>query len=190
MGSNGSPDSDPAVNQPESNTQDHSTEQSRSDPPPTTQPNPPNPTDTSNMNDPPARPDQPTPRTSNEATKEVLPDDESPAAPTEDAHTNISHTESLEPKFSTAIGPSSDHHDPSTKDSDDSGPTLVITLLLTTGARHPFKIDGKYLRKRAVNVDNNDPFSLSVYTLKELIWREWRPGRFIDAQSGTLAPVP
>ncbi|GAB1198489.1 ubiquitin-related domain-containing protein [Aspergillus pseudonomiae] len=57
---------------------------------------------------------------------------------------------------------------------EDQGPSLMITLLLTSGSRHPFKIDGKYLRKRSVNVENNDPFAMSVYTLKELIWREWR----------------
>ncbi|KAJ5951867.1 uncharacterized protein N7479_010280 [Penicillium vulpinum] len=57
---------------------------------------------------------------------------------------------------------------------DDAGPSLVITLLLTTGSRHPFTIDGKYLKKRSVNVENSDPFLMSVYTLKELIWREWR----------------
>ena len=60
---------------------------------------------------------------------------------------------------------------------EDGGPALVITLLLTTGSRHPFTIDGNYLRKRSVNVENFDPFLMSVYTLKELIWREWRPGK-------------
>lgn len=64
----------------------------------------------------------------------------------------------------------------------DIGPELVITLLLTTGARHPFKIDGKYLRGRSVNVENDDPFNMSVYTLKELIWREWRSGRIRTRQ--------
>jgi hypothetical protein len=60
------------------------------------------------------------------------------------------------------------------------GPVLVITLLLTSGARHPYKIDEKYLIKRNVNVPGTtesgrkDPFSISVYTLKELILREWR----------------
>jgi hypothetical protein len=58
----------------------------------------------------------------------------------------------------------------------DAGPSLDITLLLTTGSRHPFTIDGPYLRKRSVNVENYDPFAMSVYTLKELIWREWRAG--------------
>lgn len=64
----------------------------------------------------------------------------------------------------------------------DGGPVLLITLLLSsTGARHPYKIDEKYLIKRAVNVpgqtenDKPDPLSISVYTLKELILREWRP---------------
>lgn len=71
-----------------------------------------------------------------------------------------------------------------TKEMEDLGPTLTITLLLISGARHPFKIDGKYLKKRGVNVDNHDPFSMSVYTLKELIWREWRSGKFSRANSG------
>ncbi|KAI9822812.1 MAG: hypothetical protein M1826_000391 [Phylliscum demangeonii] len=54
------------------------------------------------------------------------------------------------------------------------GSTLLITLLLTTGARHPYKIDDKYLKKRNIEVPDNDPFEISTYTLKELIWREWR----------------
>ncbi|CAK7266220.1 hypothetical protein SEPCBS57363_001985 [Sporothrix epigloea] len=55
-----------------------------------------------------------------------------------------------------------------------------ITLLLPTGKRHPFKIDEKYLSKRGVEVPDvteaglKDPFSISVYKLKELILREWR----------------
>lgn len=47
-------------------------------------------------------------------------------------------------------------------------------LLLTTGARHPYKIDEKYLKKRNVTVEAMDPYNISVYTLKELIWRDWR----------------
>ncbi|EFW99364.1 hypothetical protein CMQ_5785 [Grosmannia clavigera kw1407] len=55
-----------------------------------------------------------------------------------------------------------------------------ITLLLPTGARHPYRIDEKYLAKRNVDVPGvtesgkKDPFSVSVYKLKELILREWR----------------
>lgn len=73
--------------------------------------------------------------------------------------------------------PLSDASDAAAKEVEDSGPSLTITLLLTTGSRHPFEIDGKYLRKRGINVENNDPFAMSVYTLKELIWKEWRQGR-------------
>lgn len=62
----------------------------------------------------------------------------------------------------------------------EQGPICIITLLLTSGARHPYKLDSKYLAKRNVNVPGTtesgakDPFSISVYTLKELILREWR----------------
>jgi hypothetical protein len=74
------------------------------------------------------------------------------------------------------LAPSHRPRDEAAKEEEDTGPSLVITLLLITGSRHPFKIDGKYLRKRSVNVENYDPFAMSVYTLKELIWREWRQG--------------
>lgn len=62
----------------------------------------------------------------------------------------------------------------------DGGPRILITLLLTSGARHPYKIDEKYLTKRSVAVPGvtengkKDPLTISVYTLKELILREWR----------------
>lgn len=62
------------------------------------------------------------------------------------------------------------------KELEDPGMVLNIDLLLITGARHPFKIDAKYLRKRQVDVPDFNPYAMSVYTLKELIWREWRSG--------------
>jgi len=71
-----------------------------------------------------------------------------------------------------AIGPSTDT--PAAKPDNSQGPVVVITLLLTTGARHPYKIDERYLKKRNVVVDDMDPYNISVYTLKELIWRDWR----------------
>jgi hypothetical protein len=77
---------------------------------------------------------------------------------------------------SEAIGPSTDT--PTAKPDNSNGPVCVITLLLTTGARHPYKIDEKYLKKRNVQVEANDPYNISVYTLKELIWRDWREGEF------------
>ncbi|KAF6832428.1 hypothetical protein CMUS01_06920 [Colletotrichum musicola] len=80
---------------------------------------------------------------------------------------------------SLAIGPSVDEVQPVTVSPAD-GPVCNITLLLTTGARHPYKLDEKYLTKRNVTVPGlteagkKDPFTISVYTLKELILREWR----------------
>lgn len=79
-----------------------------------------------------------------------------------------------EPAQSTAIGESTESPTPITKDTEHAGPTLTITLLLITGARHPFNLDAKYLAKRNVQVQGNDPFNLSVYKVKELILREWR----------------
>lgn len=79
---------------------------------------------------------------------------------------------------SVAIGPSTESSP--VPAAVEAGPVLVITLLLGTGARHPYRIDEKYLTKRNVTVPGvteggrKDPFSISVYTLKELILREWR----------------
>ena len=76
-----------------------------------------------------------------------------------------------------AIGPASDKPMNIEKEPETAGPSIIITLLLTSGARHPYKIDGKYLKKRNVSVTGNDPVNMSVYTLKELIYREWREGQ-------------
>lgn len=84
--------------------------------------------------------------------------------------------EGLETVNITEEGESSDQTQAVKETAEEAGPELVITLLLTTGARHPFKIDKKYLKRRSVKVENDDPFNMSVYTLKELIWREWRSG--------------
>ncbi|KUJ16418.1 ubiquitin-like protein [Mollisia scopiformis] len=138
---------------------------------------------------------------SNPATENARPDEQSNAAistsqasanplssSTNDASTNTTAVAASEPASSTipsitrldsvAIGPSTEHTPPPAIS--EAGPVLVITLLLTSGARHPYKIDEKYLTKRNVNVPGvtesgrKDPFSISVYTLKELILREWR----------------
>jgi hypothetical protein len=75
-------------------------------------------------------------------------------------------------KSEAAIGPDSEN--PAVKPEPGSGPTVVITLLLITGARHLLKVDEKYMKKRNVSTANMDPLAVSVYTLKELIWTDWR----------------
>ncbi|KAF2842335.1 hypothetical protein M501DRAFT_1013684 [Patellaria atrata CBS 101060] len=86
--------------------------------------------------------------------------------------TSSAEDASLTRNDSGAIGPSTDA--PMSQPDPAGGPALMITLLLTSGARHPYKIDEKYLKKRGVNVEEMDPRNLSVYQLKELIWRDWR----------------
>ncbi|KAI5291709.1 hypothetical protein KEM54_001465 [Ascosphaera aggregata] len=77
--------------------------------------------------------------------------------PTNKAKKNHSKADSCDDNMSTATAQS-----------------LTITLLLTNGARHPFEISSRYLKKRNQNVEGLDPFNMSVYTLKELILKEWR----------------
>jgi hypothetical protein len=104
-------------------------------------------------------------------TSETIPAQSSQAAATVatlPAPLNRSETE--------AIGPSTDT--PAAVPDSSNGPVVVIMLLLpSTGARHPYKIDERYLRKRNVTVDDMDPYNINVYTLKELIWRDWREGK-------------
>ncbi|KAI1178825.1 ubiquitin-related domain-containing protein [Nemania sp. FL0916] len=94
---------------------------------------------------------------------------------------------------STAEAPSSSQHDnPTSPETEDltidpvepqpsSGALAVnIMLQLTTGVRHPFRIDEKYLTRHNVTVTGKtedgklDPTSITVYKLKELILRDWR----------------
>ena len=77
-----------------------------------------------------------------------------------------------------AIGAATDRPSFVTKEVEIEGPVLYITLLLTTGARHPFRLDQKYLRKRNVEVEGNNPVNMSLYKLKELILRDWREGMY------------
>ncbi|KAM4056895.1 ubiquitin-2 like rad60 SUMO-like domain-containing protein [Hirsutella rhossiliensis] len=79
-----------------------------------------------------------------------------------------------------AIGPAQDDVRAAAPSGTDGGPVCSITLLLTSGSRHPYKIDARYLTRRNVAMPEEteaghpDPFSISIYTLKELILREWR----------------
>ena len=92
--------------------------------------------------------------------------------------TSTTQRDPLTRKETEALGPATDAPiaPPTT-----SGPALSITLMLITGARHPYKIDEKYLRNRKVEAStlqtsegNFDPRELSGYKLKELIWTDWR----------------
>lgn len=62
----------------------------------------------------------------------------------------------------------------------EEAPVCVITLLVPSGKKHPYKLSEKYLARRGVTIPgatasgHRDVLSISVYTLKELILREWR----------------
>ncbi|KAK4081825.1 uncharacterized protein Triagg1_2566 [Trichoderma aggressivum f. europaeum] len=105
-----------------------------------------------------------------DAPKDVSPKEDSPKE-------EKSKEEKLEESV-MAIGPAEEEIKPAGSGPD--GPVCNITLLLASGGRHPYKIDAKYLSKRHVDMPdqddsgNPDPFSISIYTLKELILREWR----------------
>jgi hypothetical protein len=105
----------------------------------------------------------------------------SPNAPSAETSTATTIAPQLARQESVAIGPSTEAPPASAIPVlDAANPVCSITLLLTSGARHPYKLDEKYLTKRNVAVPGvtesgkKDPFSISVYTLKELILREWR----------------
>lgn len=100
--------------------------------------------------------------------KEEADGDDAPKPPTKDRSDSM------------AIGPSEDDIKAVTPGGADAGPVCNITLLLASGGRHPYKIDARYLSRRSVSIPDEDeagrpdPFSISIYTLKELILREWR----------------
>lgn len=103
------------------------------------------------------------------------PQNREPLKPTPDANAPPPLTRE---KTAPAIGPATDKPTPVPKESEIEGPVLFITLLLSsTGARHPYKLDEKYLRKRNVTVEGNNPINISLYKLKELILRDWREGK-------------
>lgn len=112
----------------------------------------------------------------------ILPPTNSDPQPSVSSPEDISHTANppilMREQTAPAIGPATDMPSPVPRMAELTGSQLMITLLLTTGARHPYKIDEKYLKKRNVNVVDNNPVNMSVYTLKELIWRDWREGQY------------
>ena len=65
--------------------------------------------------------------------------------------------------------------DPTTT-TDTTDPVLMITLLMTTGGKFSIRINKNYLRKHTIDTQDDDPYNLSIHTLKELIHRDWREG--------------
>ena len=109
----------------------------------------------------------------------------SPSAPSNNISNNISvdaqtpqpQLTRMETAAAAAIGPATDGPT-ATLNEISEGPILLITLLLaSSGARHPYKLDGKYLSKRQVEVEDSNPINMSLYKLKELILRDWRNGK-------------
>ncbi|KAK6332330.1 hypothetical protein TWF696_003048 [Orbilia brochopaga] len=49
---------------------------------------------------------------------------------------------------------------------------IVITLLLLSGARTTFTLNGGFLARH--NVTHTDPMQMTVYNLKECVWRDWK----------------
>lgn len=99
-------------------------------------------------------------------------------AATQAATTTAPH-DSLRRTETEHLGPAAETEGPIAQTTTASaGPVLLISLMLITGARHPYKIDEKYLRNRKVTAHNAagefDPKELSGYQLKELIWTDWR----------------
>lgn len=115
------------------------------------------------------------PRTANEEFKDAVQQQE-PTPTTDAAPATSSDHPFLERKEIEALGPATDA--PIAAAAASAGPTLNISLMLITGARHPYKIDEKYLRSRKVEAKNAegqfDPREISGYKLKELIWTDWR----------------
>ncbi|KAI0012191.1 hypothetical protein F4779DRAFT_106328 [Xylariaceae sp. FL0662B] len=125
----------------------------------------------------PANPDTPIPQTDDAEPVQPLPvPEKDPPA----AETTSSKSQGKAPAMSNDEDLTIDPVEPAGGPSGDRDLAVDIMLLLTTGARHPFRIDEKYLTKRNVTVTGKtedgrmDPFSITVYTLKELILRDWR----------------
>ncbi|QSS75705.1 hypothetical protein I7I50_04926 [Histoplasma capsulatum G186AR] len=134
---------------------------------------PPGTSTTIRENTPPSPTSQPHDATASQSAPTTTTNTEPPPQQIQSATQPTSETEETK-QCSPAVGPSSELPGVTGKELEDPGMVLNIDLLLITGARHPFKIDAKYLRKRQVDVPDFNPYAMSVYTLKELIWREWR----------------
>ena len=103
-------------------------------------------------------------------------DDRPPSATKETATPKVDTSALPAAPAAPAIGSATDAPVVAPKKEEVAGPSLSITILVISGGRHPFLIDQKYLQRTNTNVAQNDPYQMSVYTLKEMIFREWRSG--------------
>lgn len=97
-------------------------------------------------------------------------------ANTQTPSTAIEQSPPLTRKKTEALGPVTE--DALTHPTVTNGQQLNISLMLTTGARHSYKIDEKYLRSRKMESKDAsgafDPKGITGYQLRELIWIDWR----------------
>ena len=85
-----------------------------------------------------------------------------------------------------AVAPLSDDSRPATLAAAEptvsaSAPSLTITVLIQTGARHQFLLNSSFLARHAIKSSTTkevltDPLEMSVWQLKECIWKDWREG--------------
>ncbi|KAK6499842.1 hypothetical protein TWF481_010199 [Arthrobotrys musiformis] len=57
---------------------------------------------------------------------------------------------------------------------------IVITLLILSGARSTFTLNPGYIKRH--NVSHDDPMVMTVYNLKECIWRDWKEEELMTKQ--------
>jgi hypothetical protein len=61
-------------------------------------------------------------------------------------------------------------------------PVVRISLLLTTGTRHAMTLTKGSLKKKGFLPEDNDPYSLTVYQLKQMIFNDWRSGTVLGVK--------
>lgn len=78
----------------------------------------------------------------------------------------------------STLGPATEGAPTIASSSSSGALVLSITLMTSTGARHPYRIDEKYLANRNLlartAAGTFEPRELKGYSLKELIWTDWR----------------
>ena len=60
---------------------------------------------------------------------------------------------------------------------------LQITILLQSGARSAFAVDAEYLRRHGV-AGVEAPGEMTVWQLKECVWKDWKEGTVLRFGGG------